>query len=340
MSFFSKLWGGIKNTFKKIGKGIKKAAQSVGKFMNKIGVAGQIALMFILPGIGGMIGKGVAAMAGSANPILAGLGKVLTTAGKFAHTAGNAFKTVTDGVMSFVSDIGRGFINTTAKALGANAPIVGGPQSLSQGFQQWMSGVSDGVSNITSPFKAPAEQVSATVESTWEKVTLESEPILEKPFEMPKVEQPYGSDMSGLGPRTSDFRFYEVPLESIQNIQRAEQGALRSYVSKTAEYAMNTVKGFPERAIDVASENLAQGVATRAAQTVGLAQEPEYNVTNITNPIPEFNSTPINNRYEAAGLNYGATPDNRIQFFAAQNTPFDYGLSGWQQFSQLKPVGA
>ena len=52
MGFFSKIWKGVKKTFKKIGRGIKKAFKSFGKFMGKIGIVGQIAMMFILPGIG------------------------------------------------------------------------------------------------------------------------------------------------------------------------------------------------------------------------------------------------------------------------------------------------
>lgn len=336
MGFFSKAWDGIKNTFKKIGKGIKSAVKSVGKFMDKIGIVGQIGLMFVLPGIGSLIGNSVAALAGSTNAYLAGLGKVLQTAGKFANTVGNAFKTVTDGVSSFVSNIGRGTLNGLAKMVG-KGPIVGGPQTVTEGFQTWMKGVGDSVSNITSPFKEVSESVSATVESTWEKTTLErvpfeSDPILEKPFELPKVEQPYG-EMS------KDFRFYEVPPEKFAKIAKEEEGALRRFIQSTTEYAKDTLTSLPERAMDKTSEALTTGIANSAAQAVGLQEEPQYNITNITNPIPEFNSTPVNTSYETAGLNYGALPDNRIQFFAAQQTPFDYGLGGWQQFTQLRPVG-
>ena len=52
MGGFSKIFKGIKKGFKKIGKGIKGAFQKFGKFMGKIGILGQIAMMFILPGIG------------------------------------------------------------------------------------------------------------------------------------------------------------------------------------------------------------------------------------------------------------------------------------------------
>ena len=52
MGIFSKLWKGVKKTFKKIFKPIKKVFKSVGKFMNKIGIIDQLAMSFILPGIG------------------------------------------------------------------------------------------------------------------------------------------------------------------------------------------------------------------------------------------------------------------------------------------------
>ena len=54
MGFFKKIFKGVKKVFKKIGRGIKKVVKGVGKFMNKIGIVGQIALMFI-PGIGPML---------------------------------------------------------------------------------------------------------------------------------------------------------------------------------------------------------------------------------------------------------------------------------------------
>ena len=57
MGFLSKLWKGIKKTFKKIFKPIKKVFKSVGKFMGKIGVVGQIAMMFLpIPGLSALFG--------------------------------------------------------------------------------------------------------------------------------------------------------------------------------------------------------------------------------------------------------------------------------------------
>lgn len=329
MSFLSKVWKGVKSTFKSIGKGIKKAVKSVGKFMNKIGIVGQIALMFILPGvgaaIGGAIGTGVTAMAGSANALVSGVGKVLQVAGKFAHTVGNAYKTVTDGIASFVSNVGKGFVNSTAKMLGAKAPVIGGPESLSKGFQEWMGGVAEDVGNITSPFKVPATEVATTIEAAYEKSMTDPESLLAESEKLFKQSN-------------DDFRFYEVPKEKYAQIAKAEQGAFKKFVGGTVDYAKETAKAMPQRAIDAAANSITGGVATKTAQAVGLEDKPEYNVTNISNPIPQFSSTPLTARYETAGLNYGALPDNRIQYFAAQNTGFgDYGMSAFKRFS---PVGA
>ena len=74
MGFFSKIFKGVKKVFKKIGRGIKKVFKKVGKFMGKVGVVGQIALGFLLPGVGALIGKAAGAMMGSSSAIVSGAG--------------------------------------------------------------------------------------------------------------------------------------------------------------------------------------------------------------------------------------------------------------------------
>ncbi len=110
MGFFSRLWKGIKKVFKKIGNGIKRAVKGIGKFVGKLGIVGQIGMMFIMPHIGGFLMKGLGAAAnglmgvagkGLGGSLARGLGTVLNTAHKFATTAGNAFGTITEGVSNF-----------------------------------------------------------------------------------------------------------------------------------------------------------------------------------------------------------------------------------------------
>ena len=134
MGFLSKLWKGVKKTVKKIFKPIKKVFKKVGKFMNKIGIVGQLAMSFILPGIGNALmagfGSATAALAGGA---LGSIGKaagwVLGKAGTFAKTLATGFKTVTGAVTDF--------IGTTAKYVGGKLGIGTLPtQTLGQAFGQ------------------------------------------------------------------------------------------------------------------------------------------------------------------------------------------------------------
>ena len=112
MGIFSKLWKGVKKTFKKIFKPIKKAFKVFGKFMNKIGIIGQLAMSFILPGIGnaligaysGMVGS---LAAGSLGTIGKAAGWVLGKAGQFAKTISWGFKTVTSAVTDFIGAAGK-----------------------------------------------------------------------------------------------------------------------------------------------------------------------------------------------------------------------------------------
>ena len=53
------LFKGIRKVFKKIGGAIKKQFKRVMKVVGKAGVLGQIAMMFVLPGIGGALMKGI-----------------------------------------------------------------------------------------------------------------------------------------------------------------------------------------------------------------------------------------------------------------------------------------
>jgi hypothetical protein len=118
---------GIDKIIRKVGRGIKKAFVSFGKFMNKIGVVGQIAMMFILPAVGTTLMSGLnafgTAAAASSNFIVKGLGHLA----KFTHTAisttGNVFSNVTKGVVDTLGNFGK----TLGKKLGLET---GGAQNF------------------------------------------------------------------------------------------------------------------------------------------------------------------------------------------------------------------
>ena len=142
MGFLKKIFKGIKKVFKKIGRGIKKGFAKFGKFMNKIGIVGQIAMMFILPGIGGALMKGLgtlgATLSASSSLILQGAGAVLNGAMKFATSVGNAYRTVTNGIMDF----GKTALNK----------IPGVDLKLS-GSGTWLENMKTNAQTITEPWK-------------------------------------------------------------------------------------------------------------------------------------------------------------------------------------------
>jgi len=147
MGFFSKVWKGVKKTFKKIGKGIKKAFKSFGKFMGKIGILGTIALTLLTGGlgIGGMFGAFGAKLGalgtqlgGVAGGILKGASWTIGKAVQFGSAVKSGFSTLTKGVTEFFGQ--------TAKYVGNKLNITniqGAPSSLGEVWSNTSQAVSD-----------------------------------------------------------------------------------------------------------------------------------------------------------------------------------------------------
>lgn len=135
MGFLSKLWKGVKKTFKKIGKGIKSAFMKVGKFMNKIGIVGQIALGLILPGIGSALGAwaGTTLAAGSTAGVIAkGAATFVNAAINVGTKVGSVFKTVTQGVTKVVGDTVGAVLNKVPKLGDTLKTLTGGRLDITQ----------------------------------------------------------------------------------------------------------------------------------------------------------------------------------------------------------------
>lgn len=118
MGFLSKIWKGVKKTFKKIFKPIKKIFKSIGKFVNKLGIVGQIAMMFIpIPGLGALF-SGLGAAGSKALGWLAGKGaigsaaaSVIGSAAKFVGAVAKPFVNITKGVKGFFENITKYTLN-------------------------------------------------------------------------------------------------------------------------------------------------------------------------------------------------------------------------------------
>ena len=123
--FLKKAWKGVKKVVKKIGRGIKKIAKGFMKAIGKLGVVGQLGLMFFMPyavsGISSMFGN----MIGAAGKWIGATAKTLTTGSSFigkaiGHTM-NAIHTVgtkIGHVYSTITDTISGAVNSFADATG------------------------------------------------------------------------------------------------------------------------------------------------------------------------------------------------------------------------------
>lgn len=127
MGILSKVWKGFKKGVKKIAKGVKKVFKKIGKAVGKLGIVGQIGMMFLMPYAMGAIGSffGTAGklaswsntLLGSSNVLAQGVGHGLNLINKAGTFVGNAYKSVT-GTISEAFDRtgnflkGRGFVKT------------------------------------------------------------------------------------------------------------------------------------------------------------------------------------------------------------------------------------
>ncbi len=191
MGFFKKIFKGIGKVFKKVGKFIKKGFGKLGKFMNKLGIVGQIGMMFVSAGIANMAMAGLSALGSGFMPTLGALagGKGLVSgAARFAHgviqgTAQiaskgmNALGSITNNVVGAVTDtvkmigskvgIGQGVTAATG------AQTVAGSQLSQMGanISARLANTKEAVSGLSTPFETLADTVTGKHSPNYQKFT-------------------------------------------------------------------------------------------------------------------------------------------------------------------------
>ena len=146
MGLFKKLGKKLKGFFKRIGKGIKKGFKKFGKFMGKIGILGQIAMMFILPGIGSAMLKGLGSITG-----ISAAGTASAAAGASASAAATAAGASAAGASV------SGFVASAAAGSSALAKGVAWTLKTAQRFAN---------SPLLKPFKTVTGAVNGFVKNT------------------------------------------------------------------------------------------------------------------------------------------------------------------------------
>jgi hypothetical protein len=317
---FKKIGSGFKKAFKSIGKGIKSAMGKIGKFMGKIGIVGQIALMFTPVGAmmsgmlgsignvaGSMFGKVVGQAAvqgaagsgllGSSSAILRGAGTVLKAAGNFAQAGHSAFRTITDGISSFVGEFSKtalkkipGMQNMMPKYLG---------DSVSDNFFSGEGSAWSKVQGVVS------ENANAALNSFNEAIGVEA-PI-------PKVTTAKTNyDDKGSSDYTAQTDTGTAVTEDKSLLSQGDKQGIvdkvttsydkwkgdRTFGEALVETGIDKVQAELKRIPD----EIAGGLKTRAYQTIGLEATPEYVTNQHFAHVPEI-QTARAGQYASAEIN-------------------------------------
>ena len=117
MGLFSKVWKGLKKTVKKIGKGVKKVFKKVGAAIGKLGIVGQIGMMFLMPyatsALGSFFGASGKLATWSSSLLKAkgiagqALGHTLNLVNKAGTFVGNAYNSISTTISNAVDKTGN-----------------------------------------------------------------------------------------------------------------------------------------------------------------------------------------------------------------------------------------
>ena len=112
MGIFSKIWKGIKKVGKKIAKGVKKTFKKIGKAFGKLGIAGQIGMMFLMPYATGALSS----FFGAAGKLATWSTKLLGKAGMGSKALGHTLNLV-NKAGTFVGKVYSGVTETISGAI-------------------------------------------------------------------------------------------------------------------------------------------------------------------------------------------------------------------------------
>lgn len=283
-----KVFSGVKKVVKKIGKGIKKAVQGIGKFMGKIGIVGQLAMSFILPGIGGALMKSVGGfvgrMAASSSPFISGAGKVLQAAGNFAKAGHSAFKTVTEGVGSFVKE----FTGTALKKVPGMDKVF---PSLADAPDSFFKGKDSAWSRVQTNVVKNGNEVLANFDKAigrTPKVATTGSSIAEK---IKVKDATVSAEDMGAGPETFEVEKFtrddvvinkptigEVKLPEKSLLERTAEfgGKLKDEAITAIQEIPDKILAAPGKFVDNLDKSVSKGLESKAMQAVGLEDKPEY----------------------------------------------------------------
>lgn len=136
MGIFSRIFKGIKKVVKKIGRGIKKVVKKVGRAVGKLGIVGQIGMMFLMPyamgAMGGLFAKAGTWAAKLATSNVFGA-KALGAVVNAVHTAGTFVGGKLAAIKNGLGDTISGAVDWIAKKTGTTDIVAGVRNIMNKG---------------------------------------------------------------------------------------------------------------------------------------------------------------------------------------------------------------
>ncbi len=330
---------GIKSAFKKIGRGIKSAVGKIGKFMGKIGIVGQLALMFTP--IGAMVGNlfsGIGTAVSSSftkfTGYLAKGGKLAQTAGKFLEAGANfakaghsAFRTVTDGVSSFVGE----FSKTALKKIPGMENAFPSLSSASDTF-----------------FKSSVDASGVTQPSAWGRVQTEfaanTDKVMESfdkaingtPAVHPKtkmVNQKTAEYKASRAAANSGVEVEVIKGEDVSLLDQPKEGVVDYVTNKVSQIPSKIREGVDDFIDTGLGDTVSGGLQNKAAIGLGLQEKPEYTTNQYGSAIAQIEAAP--------SVNYGSDEMNdrayQVQFDAVNFLPaMPMGNQAYEYVNSMK----
>jgi len=185
----SKVWKGIKKHVKKVARGVKKVFKKIGKAIGKLGIVGQLGMMFLMPyamgALSGFLGTAAGQACNALGQFAQGstgfLSTPLRAAAKMIHTAG----TQIGKVYSSISETIGGAIDKTKEVLGIKPDadlITGVDESLKVGESSLVD--ASKIVDVSTP-EGLKESLRQSVESSLDIVDVKPKGLLERIKDIP-----------------------------------------------------------------------------------------------------------------------------------------------------------
>jgi len=325
MGFFSKVFKGIKKVAKKIGRGIKKVVGKVGKAFGKLGIVGQLGMMFLMPHM--MAGLGT---------FWNGFGQFATKLANSQGVAGQIFGKTLSAIHTAGSMVGKVYTGVTDTISSAFDVVTG------------KGSVADLGNSVKSIFSGPVDTLKAsfTPAPTLDAKTIGDAAMKDiKDFKLPSIEETVNSfkaptdlgsnikssfDSSSLLDKPLDVNFgTSIQTEVASNVAEQTIGdKIKGYASDQFDNIKTSIQDFDagQKIVDSATAGFTQGIEQKGYEAiVGKRATPDSNFTNI-NMQSLMQPNAAQGIFDTVDLAVQNNIGNPYQVRAIQN--YDYIQSG------------